>query len=208
MDIHAPMGRIESLKEFATHILIVTVGILIALGLEGIREGWRKHAAVAEARASFLEELKLNREQLGRDQESVRQTRSQLEQILSAMPKLAKSPAELEEKVVALQPGFYFFRTTAWESALSSGAVTHMKREELNRYIDAYLSVKNYQDASRNTFPQWVEVETYFKSHHSFDAPEEADAEQKLRNLQMGLHVLEHLAEEMSGGIDSATQGH
>jgi len=53
MDIHPPSGPTHSLKDFATHILIVTIGILIALGLEGVREHWREQKAVSEARASF-----------------------------------------------------------------------------------------------------------------------------------------------------------
>lgn len=206
MDIHPPMGRVESLKEFLTHILIVTIGILIALGLEGIRESWRDHVAVKEARESFLSELQVDRKQLAQDQEGVRQTDAQLDQILAAMPQLIKSPAELEKRVSALQPGFYFFRTTAWEAALSSGTVAHMSREELDRFVDAYLGVKNYQETSHNTIPVWVEAETYFQSHHSFTPAEEANAEQKLRNLKMGMMVLEHLGQEMSGGIEAAAK--
>ena len=206
MDIHPPAGRVDSIKEFLTHILIVTIGILIALGLEGIRESWRDHVAVTEARESFLAELKLDRKQLAQDQGGVRQTNAQLDQILAAMPKLAKSPAELEKRVTALQPGFYFFRTTAWEAAISGGALAHMSREELDRFVDAYLGVKDYQDASRNTIPIWVEAETYFQSHHSYTPAEEANAEQRLRNLKMGMMVLQHLGQEMSAGIDGATK--
>lgn len=206
MDIHPPMGRVESLKEFLTHILIVTIGILIALGLEGIRETWRDHVAVTEARESFLAELRVDQKQLAQDQEGVRQTNVQLDQILAAMPQLTKSPAELEKRITALQPGFYFFRTTAWEAALSGGTVAHMSRNELDRFVDAYLGVKDYQEASHNTIPVWVEVETYFQSHHSFTPAEEADAEQKLRNLKMGMLVLQHLGQEMSGGIEAATK--
>jgi hypothetical protein len=62
MDIHPPMKKMESLKEYAAHILIVTIGILIALGLEGIRESWREHAAVREAKSSFHEELQRNQQ--------------------------------------------------------------------------------------------------------------------------------------------------
>jgi len=206
MDIHPPMGRVESLKEFLTHILIVTIGILIALGLEGIRESWRDHVAVTEARESFLAELQVDKKQLVQDQQGVRQTNAQLDQILAAMPQLAKSPAELEKRVTALQPGFYFFRTTAWEAALSGGALAHMSREELDRFVDAYLAVKDYQDASRGAIAAWVEVETYFQSHHSYTPTEEANAEQKLRNLKMGMQVLAHLGQEMSGGIEEATK--
>ena len=52
MDIHPPIGRAESLKEILTHIFIVTVGILIALSLEGVRESWREHVIANEARES------------------------------------------------------------------------------------------------------------------------------------------------------------
>jgi hypothetical protein len=52
MDIHPPIGRAESLKEILTHIFIVTVGILIALSLEGVRESWREHVIANEVRES------------------------------------------------------------------------------------------------------------------------------------------------------------
>src|ERR1035437_998277 len=206
MDIHPPMGRSESLKEIAVHILVVTIGILIALGLEGIRETWREHVAVSEARESFLAELRLDRDQLAKDQENVKQVDAQLDQIISNMPQLTKSPADLEKRVLDLHPAFYFFRTTAWEAALSGGALSHMRREELDGFVDAYLGVKNYQDASRGIFPQWMEVETYFQSHRSYNSEEESQGEQKLRTLKMGMQVMEHLGEEMSGGIENATK--
>jgi len=206
MDIHPPAGRVDSIKEFLTHILIVTIGILIALGLEGIREAWRDHVAVSEARESFLAELQLDRKQLAQDQEGVRQTNAQLDQVLAAMPQLVKSPGELQKRTAQLNPGFYFFRTTAWESALSSGALAHMNSDELDRFMDAYLSVKNYQEASRGTVPVWIEVQTFFPSHCTYSAEDTANAEQKLRNLKMGMQVLAHLGQEMSGGIEEATK--
>jgi hypothetical protein len=206
MDIHPPMGRAETLREMAVHILIVTIGILIALGLEGIRESWREHSAVREARESFQAELRLDREQLARDQENVRQVDSQLDEIVANMPQLAKNPPELEKRVLDLHPGFYFFRTTAWESALSSGALTHMRRQELDGFVDAYLGVKNYQEASRGAIPVWIEVETYFPSHHSYRSSEVADGEQKLRKLRMAMQVMKHLGQEMSSGIDEAAK--
>jgi hypothetical protein len=206
MDIHPPSGRVESVKEFLTHILIVTIGILIALGLEGVRESWREHSEVREARESFRAELSRNLKQLSQEQVSLHQAESKLDKIISDMPELVKSPPELNKRVSELQPGFYFFSTTAWESAMSSGALTHMRREELDRYVDAYLGVKNYQEYSRSMFPEYIDVEAYFPSHHSYTPAEEADGEQKLRTLQMGFQVMEHLSEEMKSGIEESTK--
>ena len=50
MEIHGPEGPTNSFKDFAIHIVIVTIGILIALGLEGIRESIYEHRIVRDAR--------------------------------------------------------------------------------------------------------------------------------------------------------------
>jgi hypothetical protein len=64
MEIHAPTGTVESLKDFGLHLLIVTVGILIALSLEGLVE-WRHHRAlVEEARANIASEVRENQKGL------------------------------------------------------------------------------------------------------------------------------------------------
>lgn len=206
MDIHPPMRKVESLKEFFTHILIVTIGILIALSLEGIRESWHEHVQVSEARSSFQEELGMDSKRLTQDQESVQKAEQKVDNIIAEFPQLAKSPEQLEKRVHEIQPGFYFFRTTAWESAMSSGALAHMERGELGRYMDAYMGVKDYQDFSRNTVPQYLDLVTYFESHHTFNASEEAEGEQKLRTLKSDFQLMEHLGQEMSSGIDDASK--
>src|SRR5271165_3602038 len=130
MDIHPPMKHMDSLKEYAAHILIVTIGILIALGLEGIRESWREHHAVKEATNSFRAELALNRKQLALDQETIVKASTQLDQIIAEMPQLVKNPPELQKRVDQIGPGFYFFSTAAWESAQAEGTVSHIDRKE------------------------------------------------------------------------------
>ena len=64
MEIHAPHKPILTLKEAASHLVIVTVGILIALSLEGLLERQRHHALVREARANVTIELTGNKARL------------------------------------------------------------------------------------------------------------------------------------------------
>ena len=42
LDVHAPHGRMEGLRDFLLHLLTITIGLLIALGLEGC-VGWQHH---------------------------------------------------------------------------------------------------------------------------------------------------------------------
>lgn len=64
MEIHAPEGPVTSLKEFLVHIGIVTIGILIALSLEGLLEWHHHRELVEEARANIASEIRDNRKDL------------------------------------------------------------------------------------------------------------------------------------------------
>ena len=206
MDIHAPTGKVESLKEFATHILIVTIGILIAFGLEGARESWREHVAVNEIRESLRAELTSNQEQLGKDLNQVRQCNVQLDKMIAEMPGLAKRPAELNRRVGELGPGFYGFNTTAWESALSSNTLSFMERKERDRYVSAYVGVNEYQKMSLGAaLTSFNDVATYFPSHRSYaGVEEEAEAERRLRVLKNEFWILDHLGNQISPEIKKA----
>ena len=64
MEIHAPEKPILTFKEAAVHLLIVTLGILIALSLEGIVEYVHHKTIVREARRIMREEIEANQKDL------------------------------------------------------------------------------------------------------------------------------------------------
>lgn len=206
MDIHAPIGKIKSLKEFATHILIVTIGILIAFSLEGARESWREHTLVKEVRESLRAELTSNQEQLGKDLRQVRECNAQLDKMIAEMPGLTKTPAELNRRVDELHPGFYGLNTTAWESALSSNTLNYMNRDERNHFVGAYVGLKEYRELQMNSaFASFNDVSTYFPSHRSYaTVAEEAEAERKLRTLKMNFWILDHVGQQITPDIQKA----
>ena len=57
MDLHAPEGPIRSVKDFLMHIVIVTIGILIALGLEQLVEMHHRGKLAHDAVEGFRREL-------------------------------------------------------------------------------------------------------------------------------------------------------
>jgi hypothetical protein len=204
MEIHAPEGPTHSFKDFAIHIVIVTIGILIALGLEGLRETWREHKAISEARESFDQELHLDQRFLALEVAAVGKANDDLKRIEADLPVLSKTPAELTKRVMDIKPGFYFFRTTAWESAVASGVLAHMNHEEVSRYADVYLSIRNYQDAQKASIPVWLAVQAFYLSHHTLSPAEQAAGEEKLQSFQLEMTILDHLSGEFSGGLNSA----
>jgi hypothetical protein len=66
MEIHAPEKPVLTVKEAAVHLVIVTVGILIALSLEAIVEYVHHRTIVREAREIMREEIEQNSKELDR----------------------------------------------------------------------------------------------------------------------------------------------
>src|ERR1041385_6630226 len=64
MEIHAPKEPILTVKEAVVHLSIVTVGILIALSLEGLVEWRHQRSLVREARENIATEIQDNRKEL------------------------------------------------------------------------------------------------------------------------------------------------
>jgi hypothetical protein len=184
----------------------VTIGILIALGLEGLRESWREHVAVSELRESLRAELTSNKSQLENDLRQVRECNVQLDKMIAEMPGLAKSPTELNRRVGALGPGFYGFNTTAWESALSSNTLNYMERKERDRWVSAYVGIKEYQTLSMTSaLPLFNDVATYYPSHRSYTTDaEKAEAERKLRALKMEFWILDHIGKQITPDVQKA----
>ncbi len=61
MEIHPPHAAARSLKDFFLQLLTITVGVLIALSIEGIVE-WRHHRMlVRDAKAMIALEISDNR---------------------------------------------------------------------------------------------------------------------------------------------------
>ena len=112
MDVHPPHAPIHSVKEFMVHLLAITIGLLIALGLEGSVE-WLHHRHLArDARENILKEVLSQAEdaQHGRTQKPI--------------------------------GGFTWtsvlLRDSAWKAASSTGAIAYMDYDEVKGYSQLY----------------------------------------------------------------------
>ena len=133
MDIHAPERPIESLKDFALHIAIVTCGILIALGLEGIRESVHNHHLVRETRENVRFEMEVNIDHSNDELPRVARYNAQLKSLLKDLPTLAtQHPEQISQRLEQVQNPGYFFLSNSWQSALSTGALEHMSTNEVS----------------------------------------------------------------------------
>jgi len=204
MEIHGPEGPTNSFKDFAIHIVIVTIGILIALGLEGIREAVYVRHVVRDARENFRVELQANRDHLDRELKHDSEMLANIDQIVANLPKLRKNPAELRARVAKIYPSGYFFSSSRWESALSTGALGHMSVDEVNQYAQVNLLVHVYTNLEGQTNTDWQQLEAFFGAHESPTEQEVNTGVEKLFLYRADTRSLKQVAEEFSDSLDSA----
>jgi hypothetical protein len=204
MEIHGPEGPTNSFKDFAIHIVIVTIGILIALGLEGIRETIYIHRVVRDARENFRVELEGNRSNLDKELRNDSTTLAQIDQIIADLPRLRKDPVQFTQRVAELKPSGYFFSSSRWESALSTGALGHMSVDEVNRYAEVNFLVHTYTGLESRASVDWDLLEAFFSAHQNPTPVELNSGVEKLFIYRSDTRSLKQVAEEFSGSLDNA----
>ncbi|MFI5106535.1 MAG: hypothetical protein ACHP79_16555, partial [Terriglobales bacterium] len=125
MEIHHPDGPIHSKKAFVVHMLTVVLGILIALGLDGIVTWMHHRALVREARANIATELRQNKETIRKAVPEIQKRQQQLQHIISTIDDAEKT-RKLSVHTLGYNFASYELYSTAWKTASVSGAVTHM----------------------------------------------------------------------------------
>jgi hypothetical protein len=147
MEIHAPDKPILTVKEALVHLFIVTIGILIALSLEGAVE-WRHHRAlVREARANIADEIRDNRKDL-------LAVRAKMDGMLKKLADATTTVDALSEHwnagtAAALfstpGPGYILYNydlvtpnTASYSTAATTGALSYMDYAEVKRYAHLY----------------------------------------------------------------------
>jgi hypothetical protein len=206
MEIHGPEGPTNSFKDFAIHIVIVTIGILIALGLEGVREMIYEHHTVRDARENFQAEFHANRTNLDKELINDKKTLAQLDSIIADLPKLKLNPSALAQRVADLGPSGYFFASSRWESALSSGAVGHMSVDEVNRYAEVNFMVHTYTSLESQASTDWGHLEAFFSAYQNPTPSELNSGAEKLFIYRHDVRSLNQAAEEFSSSLNNALE--
>jgi uncharacterized protein (UPF0297 family) len=150
MDVHTPKTPIRSVREFLIEMVTITVGVLIALSFEGLRE-WNHNRTLAnQARANIVRELTANKNAVDRDIQAVPKRRKNLENVLQFTDDILKTG---KTTVSGLELGFNYgdLSVAGWQTAEHTGALGHMPYEEVQRFAAAYVLQNMYQEQERRS---------------------------------------------------------
>jgi hypothetical protein len=207
MELHAPESPIHNFKDFFIHISIVTCGILIALGLEGIRQTVHNHRLIRETRENVLFEMGINQEHSKDELTRVALYDKQLKALVGDLPALAQQHSEqINQRLSTIANPGYFFLTNSWQSALSTGALEHMSTAEVNAYGGAAEVIKIYSGLQKDAETQESITKAYFSAH---PRPTPDQLEQGTEDLLLFSRAEEALAfvgPQMKESVDRALQ--
>jgi hypothetical protein len=204
MEIHAPEGPVHNWREFAVHIAIVTVGILIALSLEGIRESIHNRHLVQEARENFSRELEINSDHMNQEAPAVKHANKELKLLVADLPALAQHPGDLKKRIDAIHNPFYFFHLGSWQSALSTGALGHMNTDEVSLYAIAEEATRVYSNLQSDTMRAENNAIAYVESHPDPSPAELREASERVLLWSRSEQTLAYVVDQFQPEIEAA----
>lgn len=155
MDLHVPEGPVRSLKDFLLHIGIVTIGILIALGLEQAVEAHHRAHLAREAVDGFTRELTYDRDDLKEIVSLIEPTHQQIDALIANL----SSPAPGE--IVYPKLHIDILPTTSWDVAMATQALSELPYDQAHLYAEAYDQLRLIVAIEQRVLNDWMDLKSY-----------------------------------------------
>jgi hypothetical protein len=146
LDVHAPHHPIGGWKDFFIHLITITVGLLIAVGIEGCVELHRERKLVQDARETMREEIQHNSDSMKDAVVNLDKQKVAIQKNLDVLTRIQENPKDKEAQKESINADFSMIslRQTAWKTAQTTGALAFMPYAEAQRYSDVYGSQEEF----------------------------------------------------------------
>lgn len=190
LDVHAPHEAIDTRKGFVLHIATITIGLLIAIGLEQTVEFFHHRSVVRETRAALAEEKQENIRLFHENIAKHVMMMGYLHNNIRIFEYLRDHPGTPQEKL----PGVLYWAIgvhqpveAAWSTAKQTNALALMPRAEVNTLTTMYTQLEYSWQVYQPIFSALSHAAEYFT--HTADAstlsPAEVNAEiEQLKGIQ------------------------
>jgi hypothetical protein len=138
IDVHPPTEPVHGWRDFFIHLITITIGLVIALSLEGWVEWMHHRHLVHEAEVSLQTEIKSNARDLQGVLDDVRKEQEFLKQDVAVMKKIIADPKKKNSDDLTINFRIRTFADVSWETAKSTGALSYMPYERAQEYSDIY----------------------------------------------------------------------
>jgi hypothetical protein len=181
MDIEPARGPIETWRDFFVHLVIITLGLLIALALEGIVGYIHERRLVHEANPNIASEMRDNQKDVEDTVKAAIQYQKDMKHLIAQMEQM-KTGSELKGSV-NLTFEKADLNTASWQTAAATHAIAYMRYRDVKRYEDVYGLQADFELAQERAMDSWANVYAPFMQFVSQNSDDKAHA--KLTEAQV-----------------------
>ena len=203
IEVHPPNEPVHSWRDFLIHLATITIGLLIALSLEGCVEFWHHRSLVHEAEASMQIEIDANARELQRALEDVRKEQDCLKKDIAVMKKIIANPKVPSKEDMTVNFRIRKFDDVSWKTSQSTGALSYMPYERAQEYARIYSAQNEIAEAEHQAVRDTVlSIAPFLNSKKGDVNPGGEEAVKivdRLEVLQGQLIFLEDLIKRLDG---------
>ncbi len=156
MDIEPPHGPVETWRDFFVHLVIITLGLLIALALEGVVGYIHERHLVHEANTNITSEMHDNQKEVEDSVKAAAQYQKDMQHLIAVMEQL-KTGQNLKGSVnITFEKAD--LSTASWRTAAATGAIAYMRYRAVKRYEDIYGLQGDFELAQDRAMDSWANV--------------------------------------------------
>jgi len=146
MEIHPPEKPIHTVKDFLLQLMTITIGILIALSLEGVIEWSHHRTLVSEAKENLRQEILDNQRELEKALSGYPNLRKNEEKALQLIEDLRAHRVKGHREPVTLDFSYYLAvpSNANWSTAQAAGAVAFMSYPDVQRLASIYDNQRKF----------------------------------------------------------------
>ncbi len=195
LDVHPPEHGIHGVRDFAIHLMTITVGLLIALGLENAVEAMHHRHQRKEAEATLRQEIADNQGKLSRILESSKTTHDNMVRTL-----LFLQARRDGERGNPSGISFSFSETplesTGWRTALATGAISYMEPADVRKFAGAYQEQQLFEEAEVRALEHIERLDTFIPQKPDptkLNPKDLVDAIPDVRNVMADLSAMQDI---------------
>jgi hypothetical protein len=176
LDVHAPHEPVHGVRDFIIHLLTITIGLLIAVGIEGCVE-WQHHRhLVHEAEVSLHAEIKSNADGMQSVLDTIHSQQKTLNQDMAVLRQFAKGSTP-KDKNMSVSWRILTLDDVSWRTAQATGAFAYMPYADAAEYANIYRAQSEYDGVQHQAMRDATYSVALFvgtDDTHSDPTPEEA----------------------------------
>lgn len=195
LDVHPPHEAAHGVRDFLIHLFTITIGLLIALSLEGVVE-WQHHRhLVHDAEASMTGEIKSNAGGMTESLDDLHKEQESLKHDVIVLNGVIKTNKMPEHGSMEITFHIRTFDALSWTTAQTTGALAYMPYDRAEEFAEIYKSqdelAASEQQAARDAAVSLAPFLNQDASEPPVTGIQAANMKEKIETLQGQLLIVD-----------------